>query len=158
MLKLAQIIGLSLMGTMLLSSAPYALECPKPEEFKSFVQLPPFSFNPQKKQIRYFGVAVNYDLNDDHVESNHDWIMIMDTKVSLEQSTENLTEELISNLDLYHSTPIKFSVIDGNSVSYCLYQSNVNPTLGAIAYHLPKGSCVKSKAHLENFVRSVTQK
>lgn len=158
MLKLVQKISLGFIGTLLLSSATYALECPSPEEFKSFVQLPPFSFNPQKKQIRFIGVAVNYGMDDDHVNLNHDWLMLMDTKVSPEQTTENLLAEMISHLGLYQSTPLKFSVIDGNPVDYCLYQSNVNPGLGAIAYHLPKGYDIKTQAHLENFVGSITQK
>ncbi len=159
MFKKIQKFGLCLISSVLMSSMSCAIECPAVQDFEhDVVQLPPFAFNPQTNKIHFYAFAGNFKLYTQNEHTKNDWIMVLDIKALADQITENYSSNLIQNMSRHQEQAQEFRLDSENKVQYCLYHSNDNPTMGAIAYHIPKGVDTSNQAHLQNFIRSIAVK
>lgn len=159
MLKKLQKLSLGLISSMLFGSLSHALECPNAQAFKNdVVQLPPIAFHPQSNAVHYYALASTFNLDSEYQNTENNWIMVLDIKASPDQLTENYASTLVQNMNRHQEQAQEFIMDSKHQLQYCLYHSNDNPKIGAIAYRIPQGFNISNKAHLQNFIRSITLK
>ena len=111
------------------------MDCPSAQEFQAHFLLPPFSYQPQKNELKFGSISTNGKMME-----NGNWFLVLKSlKATPDANHEEIVKDVISQLENVNTNAYRLSSsLPELSLSYCMYRSTAHPHIGAIAYFIPE--------------------
>ena len=111
-----------------------AMDCPSAQEFQTHLLLPPFSYHPQKNELKFGSISYNGKM------MNGKWLLVLKSlKATPDANHEEIVKDVISQLENVNTNAYRLSSsLQELNLSYCMYRSTAHPHIGAIAYFIPE--------------------